>query len=201
MAAHKPNGFNRPCWKCGERGHKACECESAKVKLEAAKVENNPPEGLPSTSLEGGRTGASDKLSEVLINDSRTKQLTWMPHDEESGGEFHEVAKSHEEAARVDAKGGEVSEEDGKVETSMDETATAVSAPNKPSMPPEGREGQATTGNAGASVHQPNGALTDSLRRHDGAMTSVRNSVQSARRADSTNTDHRQRREDAHVEG
>ena len=43
-----------------------------------------------------------------------------MPHDEESGGEFHEVAKSHEEAARVDAEGGEVGEEDGKVETSMD---------------------------------------------------------------------------------
>ena len=138
MAARKPNGFNGPCRKCGERGHKVRECESAKVKSEAAKVENNPLEGLPSTSLKGGRTGASDKLSEVPIDDSRTKQLTWMPHDEESGREFHEVAKSHEEAARVDAKGGEVSEEDGKVETSMDKTAAAASAPNKPSMLPEG---------------------------------------------------------------
>ena len=50
-------------------------------------------------------------------------------------------------------------------------------------------------------MHQPNGALMDSLRRHDGATTSVRNSAQSAGCADSTNTDHRQRREDAHVEG
>ena len=65
-------------------------------------------------------------------------QLTWMPHNEELGGEFHEVAKSHEEVARVDAEGEEVSEEDGKVETSMDETAATASTSNKPSMPPEG---------------------------------------------------------------
>ena len=116
------------------------------------------------------------------------------------GGEFHEVAKSHEEAARVDTEGGEVGEEDGKVETSMDETAAAASAPNKPSMPPEGRDGQDTTGNAGAGVHQPNGAQTGSPRRRDGTTTSVRNSAQSAGRADSTNTDHRQWREDVHME-
>jgi hypothetical protein len=184
VAARKPKGFNRPCRKCGERGHKARECKSAK-----AKVENNPPEGLPSTSLEGGRTGARDELSKVRIDESRTTQPTWMPHDEELGGEFHEVAMSHEEAARVDVEGGEVGEEDGKVETSTDETAAATSAPSQSSMPPEGREGQATTGNAGASVHQPNGAQTASPRRHDGATTSVRESAQSAGRADSTSVD------------
>jgi hypothetical protein len=108
VAARTQKTFDRPCRKCGERSHKARECESAKVKSKAAKVENNPPEGLPSTSLEGRRTGASDELSKVRIDESRTMQPTWMPHDEELGGEFHGVAKSHEEAARVDVKGGEV---------------------------------------------------------------------------------------------
>ena len=104
-------------------------------------------------------------------------------------------------------EGAEV-DQSGEAKTSADETAAATtantstdaSAPSQPSVPPERREGQATTGNAGAGVHQPNGALTDSLRRHDGATTSVRNSAQSAGRADSTITDHRQWREDVHVE-
>jgi hypothetical protein len=133
VAACKPKGFNGPCRKCGERGHKARECKSAK-----AKVENNPPEGLPSTSLEGGRTGVSDELSKVRIDESRTTQPTWMPHDEELGGEFHGVAMSHEEAARVDVEGGEVGKEDSKVETSTDETAATTSAPSQSSMLPEG---------------------------------------------------------------
>ena len=197
----------------------------------------------------------------------------WMPHNEESGGEVHGVAKSHEEVARVDVEGGEVDEtsrtmndgeyqvdkstdetaamttanpptdantperpphipveggRDGRMatgdepkgeegaevnqgseaKTSTDETAAATianmstdaSAPSQPSMPPEQRDGQATTGNAGAGVHQPNRAQTGSPRRQDGATTSVHKSAQSAGRANSTNTDHWQRHEDAHME-
>ena len=70
---------NGPCRKCGERSHKARKCESVKVKSGAAKVKNNPPEGLPSTSLEGGsRTGVSDKLGKVPNNEMTILQSTWM---------------------------------------------------------------------------------------------------------------------------
>jgi hypothetical protein len=61
-----------------------------------------------------------------------------MPRDESLSGEVHGVARSHEEAAGVNVEGGEVNNEDGKVETSMDETTTTTSAPSQPSMPPEG---------------------------------------------------------------
>ena len=111
VAARKPNGFNGPCRKCGERGHKARECESAKVKSEAAKVKNNPPEGLPSTSLEGeSRTRASDELGKVPVDESMTTQSTWMPRDESPSGEVHGVARSHKEAAGVDIESGEAGE-------------------------------------------------------------------------------------------
>jgi hypothetical protein len=164
-------------------------------------VSYNLPDRLPSTPLEGRRTGASAKLSEVPNNDTTTSQSMWMLRDESPSREVHGVARSHEEAVGVDVEGGEVSDEDGKVETSTDETAAATSAPSQPSMPPDGREGQDTTGNTGASMHQLNGAQTASPRRHDGATTSVRKSAQSAGRADNTNADHQQRREDAHMEG
>ena len=110
------------------------------------------------------------------------------------------MAESHEEAAGGEVEGGEVGDEEGKVETSTNETAATTSAPSQSSMPPEGREGQDTTDNAGASVHQPLGAQTDSPRRRDGATTSARDSAQPAECADSTSVDHRQR-EDAHVNG
>ena len=115
------------------------------------------------------------------------------------------MAKRHEEAARVEVEGGDVDERTRT--TNNDEcreaTSTDASAPtqNQPSMPPEGREGQATgtTGSAGVRVHQPLGAQTDSPRGCDGATTAARDNAQSAERADSTSADHRQRREDAHV--
>ena len=193
MAACKPNGFNGPCRKCGERGHKAHECKSVKVKSGSAKVEEEPtrnrrkpkhrtenlipvktpPEELLSTSFKGGRTQASDELNKVQNDEIETMQPMWMPHDEESGREVHGVVKSHKEAARVDVEGGEVDEmshtmNDGehKAKTSMDETAAVTTAnmfesmdastPSQPSIPPEGQDGQDTTSNAGASVHQPN---------------------------------------------
>ena len=100
-----------------------------------------------------------------------------MLHNEESGREVHGVVKSHEEVARVDVEGGEVDEtscttNDGErqADTSTDETAATTtanppadaSAPSQPSIPPEQQDGQDTTGNAGASMHQPNGAQTSS---------------------------------------
>ena len=271
----------------------ARECRTVSIESEVAKVEEKPtrsrrkprcrtenpnpvktpPEELPSISLEGGRTQASDELNEVRNDEIETAQPMWMPHNEESGGEVHGVAKSHKEAARVDVEGGEVDEmsrtmndgerqadtstdetaatttanppvdantperpphipveggrdgrmatgdepkgeegaevdQGGKAKMSTDETAavttantsTDASTPSQPSMPPKRRDGQATTGNAGAGMHQPNRAQTGKPRRRDSATTSVRNSAQSAGRADSTITDHRQRREDAHVE-
>ena len=57
------------------------------------------------------------------------------------------------------------------------------------------------TDNAGASVHQPLGAQTDSPQRRDGAMTSAHNSAQSAEHIDSTNADCHQQCEDAHERG
>ena len=235
MAVRTQKTFGGPCRKCSECGHKAHECKLVKVKSGSAKVEEEPtgncrkpkcrtenpisfktpPEELPSTSLEGGRTQASDELNKVWNDKIKTVQPMWMPHNEESGGEVHGVVKSHKEAARVDVEGGEVNEtsrttNDGEcqVNTSMDETAAMTmanppadtSAPSQPSIPPEQQDGQDTTGNAGASMHQLNGAQTSSPRRQDGATTSVHNSAQSARCADSTITDHWQRHEDAYVE-
>ena len=40
---------------------------------------HNPPRGLLSMPLEGWRTGASDKLSEVPNDETTTSQSTWMP--------------------------------------------------------------------------------------------------------------------------
>ena len=105
-----------------------------------------------------------------------------------------------EEGAEVDQGGEAKTSTDETTAATTANTSTDASAPSQPSMPPERRDGQATTGNAGAGVHQPNRAQTGKPRRRDGATTSVRKSAQSAGRADSTNTDHRQRREDAHVE-
>ena len=71
---------------------------------------SNPPEALPSMSLEGGsRTGVSDKLRRVPVDELTTTQPTWMPRDTELSREVHGVARSHEEAAGVDVKGGEAS--------------------------------------------------------------------------------------------
>jgi hypothetical protein len=110
VAARTRKTFDRPCQKCGERGHKARECRIVGIESGSAKVENNPPEGLPSTSLEGGRTGASDELSEVPNDEMTTSQSTWMLRDESPSGEVHGVARSHEEAAGVDVEGGEAGE-------------------------------------------------------------------------------------------
>ena len=69
----------------------------------------NPPDQLPSTSLKGGRAGPSDELSEVPMDETTlTTQPTWTPQDDESSGEVHEVAESHEEAVGKDVKGGQV---------------------------------------------------------------------------------------------
>ena len=88
-----------------------CECESVKVKSGAAKVKNNPPEGLPSMSLEGGsQTGASDELGRVPNDETTILQSTWMLRHESPSSEVHGVARSHEEAAGVDIKGGEAGE-------------------------------------------------------------------------------------------
>ena len=160
-----------------------------------------PPDEVPSPPLEGRRTGASDELStEVPVDKSTTTQPTWTPRVKRPTGEVHGVAESHEEAAGGEVEGGEVGDEEGKVEMSTDMTAATTSAPSQSSMPPEGREGQDTTDNAGASVHQPLGAQTDSPRRRDGTTTSARDSAQPAKHADSTSVDHRQR-EDTHMNG
>ena len=72
---------------------------------------SNPPEALPSTSLEGGsRTGTSDELGRVPNDETTITQSTWMPRDESPSREVHGVARSHEEAAGVDVEGGEASE-------------------------------------------------------------------------------------------
>ena len=130
MAACIQKTFGRPCWKCSKHGHKACECRTVSIESEVAKVEEKPtksrrkprrhtenpnpvktpPEELPSTLLEGGRTQVSDELNEVWNDEIETTQLAWMLLDEESGREVHGVVKSHEEVARVDVKGGEVNE-------------------------------------------------------------------------------------------
>ena len=258
VAARTRKTFDGACRKCGERGHKARECGKVRVESGSVEVEEKPtrshrkprrrtenpdpvktpPEELPSTSLEGGRTQASDELNEVRNDEIETVQPTWMPHDEESGGEVHGVAKSHEEAARVDVEGGEVDEmsrttndgerqadtstdkttatttanppadantperpahipveggrdgrmatgdepkgeegtevnQGGEAKTSTDKTTAATtantsmdaSAPSQSSVLPERREGQATTGNAGAGMHQPNRAQTGKPRR------------------------------------
>ena len=60
--------------------------------------------------LEGQRTGASDKLSEVLNDETTISQLTWMLRDESPSRKVHGVARSHEEAAGVDVEGGEAGE-------------------------------------------------------------------------------------------
>ena len=68
-------------------------------------------EALPSTSLEGGsRTGVSDKLRKVPVNETITLQLMWMPQDESPSREVHGVARSHEKAAGVNIEGGEAGE-------------------------------------------------------------------------------------------
>ena len=205
VAARKPNGFNGPCRKCGEHGHKARECGKVRIESGSVAVEEKPtrsrrkpkrrtenlipvktpPEELPSTSLEGGRTQASNELNEVWNDEVETAQLTWMPHDEESGGEFHGVAKSHKEAARVDVKSGEVDEKscmtndkgsrahpecidepmaDGEAETSTDKTAamttanpsTDANAPWPPSVLVKGgRAGGSATSDAGTHANDP----------------------------------------------
>ena len=72
---------------------------------------SNPPEALPSTSLEGeSQTGTSDELGRVPVDESTTSQSMWMPRDESPSGEVHGVARSHEEAAGVDVEGGEAGE-------------------------------------------------------------------------------------------
>ena len=71
---------------------------------------HNPPKGLPSMLLEGQRTGASDKLSEVPNDEMTTLQSMWMLRDESPSGEVHGVARSHKEAGGVDIEGGEASE-------------------------------------------------------------------------------------------
>ena len=70
---------------------------------------HNPPKRLPSMPLEGRRTGASNKLSEVPNDETMISQSTWMPRDESLCGEVHGVARSHKEAAGVDVKDGEAS--------------------------------------------------------------------------------------------
>ena len=162
-----------------------------------------PLEGLPSTSLEGRRTGASDELcAEVPVDESTTTQPTWTPRDEGSSGEVHGVANNHEGAAGDEVEGGEVTrmtKDDERREGTSTDASTP--APRKPSMPPEGREGQDTTSNAGAGVQHPSSMQTDSPRRRDGATTSARMSAQSAEHVDNTNADRRQQREDAHERG
>ena len=71
----------------------------------------NPPEALPSTSLEGGsRTGVSDELGRVPNNETTILQSTWMLRDESPSREVHGVARSHKEAAGVNVEGGEAGE-------------------------------------------------------------------------------------------
>ena len=87
----------------------------------------NPPDEAQSISLEGRRCGASDKLSEVPNDDrSTTTQLTWTPQDDESSGEVHEVAKSHEEAAGEDFEGtgGTAEEAHGNVQDEVNRSTT-----------------------------------------------------------------------------
>ena len=130
MAAHTQKTFDGAYWKCSERSHEVLECRTVTVKSGSVAVEEKltrsrrklrhrtenpnpvktPPEELLSTSLKGGRTQVSDKLNKVWNDEFKTAQLMWMPHDKESGGEIHGVAKSHKEAARVDVEGGEVNE-------------------------------------------------------------------------------------------
>lgn len=106
---------------------------------------------LPSTLLKGGSwTRASDELGRVAVKELTITQLTWMLHNKKLSGEVHGVAERHEEAAGDDSSGSEVN-------TSMD-----ASAPSQPSMPPKRGGGQAMTGDAGASMHQPNRAQTSS---------------------------------------
>ena len=137
---------------------------------------SNPPEALPSTLLEGGSwTGASDKLGKVPVDKTMTLQLTWMLRDESPSREVHGVARSHKEAAGVNIEGGEVDEmshmmndRERKAKTSMDMTAATMianmsesmyaSTLSQPSMPLKQRDGQAMTSDAGAGMHQPNGA-------------------------------------------
>ena len=155
VAARTQKPFDGACRMCGERGHKAHECKTVSIESEEPRVEEKPtgsrhkprrrtenpnpvktpPEELPSTSLEEGRIQASDELNEVRNDEIETAQPTWMPHDKESGGEVHGVAKSHEEAARVDVEGGEVDKmsrttNDGErqADTSTDETAATTTA-------------------------------------------------------------------------
>ena len=116
------------------------------------------------------------------------------------------MAKSHKEAAGDQVEYGEVNEQTQMTNNSDDKCQEAMSmdasplTPRQSSMLPKGREGQATgmTGNAGVHVHQPLGAQTNSPQRHDGVMTSVHNSAQIAKCADSTSTDHQQQCEDVH---
>jgi hypothetical protein len=84
--------------------------KTACVAAQAQNMSYNPPDQLPSTSLEGGRTQASDELNEVRNDKFETAQSTWMPQDESPSREVHGVARSHEEAAGVDVEGGEASE-------------------------------------------------------------------------------------------
>ena len=122
-----------------------------------------PPDKLSSMLLKGGSSGLSDELSEVPDAEMMTMQPMWTLQDDKSSGEVHGVAEHHEEAAGDDG---------GKAKTFIDETAAAMtanmsestdaSAPSQPSIPPEWRDGQDMTGNAGASVHQPNGVQTGS---------------------------------------
>ena len=141
-------------WTCKTLcGHKVHECRAVSIESEEPRVKEKPtrshckprrctenpnpvktlPEELPSTSLEGGRTQASDKLNKVRNDKFETVQLTWMPHDKESGKEVDEVVRSHEEAAGDEVEGGEVDEtshttNDGEhqVDMSMDESAATT---------------------------------------------------------------------------
>jgi hypothetical protein len=79
----------------------------------AAQAQNplyNPPDQLPSTSLEGGRIVPSNKLNKIRNDELKTMQPTWMPRDESPSGEVHGVVRGHEEAAGVDVEGGEAGE-------------------------------------------------------------------------------------------
>ena len=120
-----------------------------------------------------------EEAAGVDIEGGEAGERTCIGDDEECRS-HKRIDNGETKMAGDEVKGGEVDEtshmtNDGEhqADTSMDETAvmttanppTDTSAPSQPSIPPERRDGQDTTGNAGAGMHQPNRAQTGSPRR------------------------------------
>ena len=109
---------------------------------------HTPPDELPSPLLKGRRSGASDELRKLPVDESTATQPTWTPQVKRPSREVHGVAKNHKKAAEADVEGGEVNElahmmNDGSRPSKDpgDMTGDSKHRPDEPTEPPNQPKG------------------------------------------------------------